>query len=221
MQVTFITYATPGPFQDLADDMLRSCKALNYEALSVPLPQKGEGRNFYGYAMMRCLEAIDEALCKGAVALVDADQRLVSRVPDDFWDGAWKVAAINRRGDKDMVRIYGVAQNYLSSVVFLREDDHDFARIFMLEWIKRTYELGRAPSGHALAQTRDSFYIQNQWKPNWFCDQASLNQMLQTMNDEAPGTVKDLSRQEWSARKEGNGAILLHFKGPKGKGYAS
>jgi len=48
-----------------------------------------------------------------------------------------------------------------------------------------------------------------------------LNQMLQAMNDDTPGMVKDLSRQVWSARKEGNGAILLHFKGAKGKGYAS
>jgi hypothetical protein len=219
MHLTFITYATPGPFQGMADDMLRSCKVFDYDAVSISLPQKGEGRNFYGYAMMRCLEVIDEALCKGPIALVDADQRLVSPVPEDLWEGSWKVAAINRRGEKDMVRIYGVAQNYLSSIVFLRPDDHDFARIFMLDWTKRTYEFGRSPSGHALAQTRDHFYAQNQWKPNWFCDQASLNQMLQAMKDENPLSVKDLSKDLWSARKEGNGAILLHFKGAKGKGY--
>ena len=219
MRVTFITYATPGPFQDMADDMLKSCQAFDYDAVSILLPQKGDGRNFYGYAMMRCLEAIDEALCKGAVALVDADQKLVSRVPNDLWEGSWKVAAINRRGEKDMVRIYGVAQNYLSSVVFLREDDHDFARIFMLEWIRRTYEFGRTPSGHSMAETRDGFYIQNDWKPNWFCDQASLNQMLQAMKEDDPVSVKDLAKDVWSARKEGNGAILLHFKGTRGKGY--
>lgn len=221
MHVTFITYATPGPFQGMADDMLKSCQAFDYDAVSISLPQKGNGRNFYGYAMMRCLEAIDEALCKGPVALVDADQKLVSRVPDDFWEGSWKVAAINRRGEKDMVRIYGVAQNYLSSVVFLREDDRDFARIFMLDWIRRTYEFGRTPSGHSMAETRDGFYIQNDWKPNWFCDQASLNQMLQAMKQDDPVSVKDLVKDVWSARKEGNGAILLHFKGMRGKGYTS
>ena len=221
MELTFITYATPGPFQKMADDMVKSCKALHYHAISIDLPEKGNGRNFYGYAMMRCLEVVDDALCNGPVALVDADQRLVARVPDDFWEGHWKVAAINRRGEKDMVRIYDVAQNYLSSVVFLREDDQDFARIFMLDWVKRTYEIGRSPSGHALAQTRDSFYLQNQWKPNWFCDQASLNQMLQTMKQAEPDSVKDLSKEVWSSRKEGNGAILLHFKGAKGKGYSA
>ncbi|NBR40729.1 MAG: hypothetical protein EBT93_15155, partial [Alphaproteobacteria bacterium] len=78
MELTFITYATPGPFQKMADDMVKSCKALNYHAISIDLPEKGNGRNFYGYAMMRCLEVVDHALCNGPVALVDADQRVIS-----------------------------------------------------------------------------------------------------------------------------------------------
>jgi deoxyxylulose-5-phosphate synthase len=45
--------------------------------------------------------------------------------------------------------------------------------------------------------------------------------MLQAMKQADPDSVKDLSKEVWSSRKEGNGAILLHFKGAKGKGYSA
>ncbi len=217
--LTFVTYCTPGRFTELADDLAKSCEARGYRAIVVPIAQQGHDMNFYGHAMTKCLPVVDQALCGGPVALVDADHLLVGDVPDTIWPGPWKIAAINRRGERDMVQIYGVAQNYLSSVVILNHEDGDFARMFMLEWTRLTFEFGLAPSGHKMAQVRDDFYRENDWKANWFCDQAALNRLIERMNGISPEWVQQLPKEAWSARKADTSAILVHFKGVRKKGY--
>lgn len=217
--LTFITYCTLGRFEELASDLVKSCEARGYRAIVVQIAQQGQGMNFYGHAMTKCLPVVDQALCHGPVALVDADHLLVGDVPDEIFPGPWKIAAINRRGDRDMVQIYGVAQNYLSSVVILNHKDGDYARMFMLEWTRLTFELGLSPSGHKMAQVRDDFYAQNHWKQNWFCDQAALNRLIERMHATSPELVQDLPKQAWSAHKADDSAILAHFKGVRKKGY--
>jgi len=217
--LTFVTYCTPGRFEEMAADLVKSCEARGYRAIVVPIPQPGRGMNFYGHAMTKCLPVVDAALCDGPVALVDADNLLVGDVPEQIWPGPWKIAAINRREDRDMVQIYGVSQNYLSSVVILNDQDGDYARMFMLEWTRLTFEFGLTPSGHKMAQVRDDFYRENDWKPNWFCDQAALNRLIERMNASSPDLVQQLPKQAWSARKADDAAILVHFKGVRKKGY--
>lgn len=217
--LTFVTYCTPGRFEELANDLVSSCEARGFRAIVVPIAQQGHGMNFYGHAMTKCLPVIDQALCHGPVALVDADHLLVGDIPETLWPGPWKVAAINRRGERDMVQIYGVAQNYLSSVVILNHQFGEFARMFMLEWTRLTFEFGATPSGHKLAQVRDDFYLKNDWKANWFCDQAALNHLIERMNTISADWVQQLPKEAWSARTTCPGAILLHFKGVRKKGY--
>lgn len=217
--ITFITYCTPNAFEKMANDLAQSCKQYGVRAVIRKLPLEGKGQNFYSSAMIQCLPAIDEALCSGPVGLLDADQLLVQPIPAQLWEGKWKIAAVNRRGERDMVQIYGVPQNYLSSVVLLNDKDPEFARMFMLEWTRLTLKIGRKPSGHEQAQTRDSFYKSHNWKPTWFCDQAALNKLLIKEKTSKPHHILDLSKEAWSARKAGDKAILVHYKGTRGKGY--
>ncbi|MGA1600425.1 MAG: hypothetical protein ACO4AU_15355 [bacterium] len=217
--VTFVTCCTPNAFEQMAKELAQSCKQHGVRTLIRKLPMEGRGRNFYGHAMIQCLPDLDAALCDGPVALVDADQLLVADIPDSLWNGSWKVAAVNRRGKRDMVQIYGVAQNYLSSVVLFNNKDPEFARMFMLEWTRLTHKIGLKPSGHEMAKSRDEFYVARHWKPTWFCDQAALNKILEKLKASSPGDVLDLSKDIWSARKPGGKAIMVHYKGVRGKGY--
>ena len=70
--LTFVTYCTPGRFEEMAADLVKSCEARGYRAIVVPIPQPGRGMNFYGHAMTKCLPVVDAALCDGPVALEQA-----------------------------------------------------------------------------------------------------------------------------------------------------